>query len=82
MAGSYQALDAGTTGDALVDFSGGVCEKIKLATYVDSMDKRGEMFSVSTSVALLVLFSSFLYSSFIVKEFYTAVHTLHDTKSL
>ena len=51
LAGSYQSLDAGTTGDALVDFSGGVCEKIKLESYVDTLDNRDALFDVSLAVS-------------------------------
>ena len=47
LAGSYQALDAGTTGDALVDFSGGVTEPLKLSDHSDSLDKRDNLFTVS-----------------------------------
>ncbi|XP_065178959.1 calpain-5-like [Sycon ciliatum] len=46
LAGSYQALDAGTTGDALVDFSGGVTEPLKLSDHSDSLDKRDNLFTL------------------------------------
>lgn len=30
--GSYDALDGGSTADAMVDFTGGVCEQIDMTT--------------------------------------------------
>ena len=46
MAGSYEALEAGNTGDALVDFTGGVCESIDLKNggYIEDLDKRMTLF--------------------------------------
>lgn len=46
MAGSYEALEAGNTGDALVDFTGGVCESINLKDggYSQDLDKRQALF--------------------------------------
>ena len=46
MAGSYEALEAGNTGDALVDFTGGVCESISLKDggYSQDQEKRLVLF--------------------------------------
>lgn len=46
MAGSYEALEAGNTGDALVDFTGGVCESINLKDggYNQDLEKRQALF--------------------------------------
>ena len=46
MAGSYEALEAGNTGDALVDFTGGVCESINLKDggYGQDTEKRQTLF--------------------------------------
>lgn len=46
MAGSYEALEAGNTGDALVDFTGGVCESVNLKDggYADDTEKRQALF--------------------------------------
>ena len=46
MAGSYEALEAGNTGDALVDFTGGVCESINLKDggYSQDTEKRQALF--------------------------------------
>lgn len=46
MAGSYEALEAGNTGDALVDFTGGVCESINLKDggYSQDTEKRQGLF--------------------------------------
>ena len=46
MAGSYEALEAGNTGDALVDFTGGVCESVNLKDggYNQDLEKRQALF--------------------------------------
>ena len=46
MAGSYEALEAGNTGDALVDFTGGVCESVNLKDggYSQDAEKRHALF--------------------------------------
>lgn len=46
MAGSYEALEAGNTGDALVDFTGGVCESVNLKDggYIQDLEKRQALF--------------------------------------
>lgn len=46
LAGSYEALSGGQTGDALVDFSGGVNEAINMRDggYKDDQEKQLELF--------------------------------------
>ena len=46
LAGSYEELEAGNTGDALVDFTGGVCESINLKDggYSQDTEKRQTLF--------------------------------------
>ncbi|KAK3699441.1 hypothetical protein QZH41_018607, partial [Actinostola sp. cb2023] len=46
MAGTYEALEAGNTGDALVDFTGGVGEAINLREggYANDSEKRVQLF--------------------------------------
>lgn len=46
MAGTYEALEAGNTGDALVDFTGGVGESVNLKEggYANDQKKREELF--------------------------------------
>ena len=48
MAGSYEALAGGQTGDALVDFTGGVNEAINIGEggYENDEDKKTELFEV------------------------------------
>ena len=49
MAGSYEALTGGQTGDALVDFTGGVNEPLTIrdGSYESDEVKRKELFQVS-----------------------------------
>ena len=51
LAGSYEALTGGQTGDALVDFTGGVNEAISMKEggYEADEDKRRELFEVRNS---------------------------------
>jgi calpain-5 len=46
MAGTYEALEAGNTGDALVDFTGGVGESVNLKEggYANDVEKRDQLF--------------------------------------
>ncbi|XP_038145881.1 calpain-5-like [Cyprinodon tularosa] len=46
MYGCYEALDGGNTADALVDFTGGICEPMDLIEngYKDDEEKRNELF--------------------------------------
>ena len=48
LAGSYEALEAGSTADALVDFTGGVSESVNLKDggYSEDLDKRMDLFKV------------------------------------
>ena len=50
LAGSYEALAGGQTGDALVDFTGGVNEAINIREggYENDDDKKTELFEVCT----------------------------------
>lgn len=52
LAGCYEALDAGNTADAFVDFSGGVSEAVSLETggYAHDEEKRDLLFAVSTTL--------------------------------
>lgn len=48
LSGCYEALDAGNTADAFVDFSGGVSESINLAggNFGSDEDKLRQLFQV------------------------------------
>ena len=57
LAGCYEALIGGQTGDAMVDFTGGVDELIDLigGGYWDSDEKKRALFKVSESKTLIRL---------------------------
>ena len=56
LAGSYEALDAGNTADAFVDFSGGVSEFINLETggYADDEEQRNLLFTVNGYMTMVL----------------------------
>ena len=52
MAGSYEALTGGQTGDALVDFTGGLSETFDVQSggLVDNEEKKLELYEVCVAV--------------------------------
>lgn len=73
LAGSYEALEAGNTADALVDFTGGVCESVNLKDggYGQDVEKRQTLFK---SMARAMREKSFISASIRVSTMYTSIY--------
>ena len=80
LAGSYEALEAGNTGDALVDFTGGVCESINLKDggYSQDTEKRQALFkSMERAMREKSLISASIRVCSLLASCMGKIYTLH-----
>ena len=80
LAGSYEALEAGNTGDALVDFTGGVCESINLKDggYSQDTEKRQALFkSMERAMREKSLISASIRVCSLLASCMCKIYTLH-----